>query len=144
MPFKDKLMEEMKNAMRAHDTVRLGVIRFLMAQIKNVEIDAGPQSDAQIEDIIRKQIKQMKEAVADYERGGRSDLVAEESEKITILQAYLPEMMSSQELATIVDRVISENPGMQMGQVIGAVKQATQGKADGSEIAQLVKQKLAT
>jgi len=142
MSFKDTLLEDMKNAMRAHDSVKLGTIRFLMAQIKNVEIDKGPQNDEQVQDIVRKQIKQMKEAVADYERGGRADLVAEETQKISILQAYLPKMMSSEELAQVVDGILAANPGMQLGQIIGAVKQATQGKADGSEIAAVVKQKL--
>jgi uncharacterized protein YqeY len=144
MPFSATLMQDMKDAMKARDTIKLGTIRFLMAQIKNVEIDNGPQSDDQMQDIVRKQVKQMKEAVADYERGGRTDLVEEENKKIAILQAYLPQMMSSEELSAIVEKVIAENPGIQMGQAIGAVKQATQGKADGSEIAALVKQKLST
>ena len=60
MPFSDTLMQDMKDAMRARDSVKLGVIRFLMAQIKNVEIDSGPQTDEQMHSIVRKQIKQMK------------------------------------------------------------------------------------
>jgi uncharacterized protein YqeY len=143
MAFTDTLMEDMKNAMRAKDTVRLGVIRFLLAQIKNVEIDKGVQTDEQVSDIIRKQVKQMKEAVADYAKGGRTDLVDEETAKIAVLQAYLPQMMSSEELLAVVEKVIAENPGMQMGQIIGAVKQVTAGKADGAAIAALVKQKVA-
>ncbi len=143
MAFKDTLLEDMKNAMRAKDSIKLGTIRFLMAQVKNIEIDKGPQTDEQVMDIIRKQIKQMKEAVVEYEKGGRTDLVEEENKKIAVLQAYLPQMMSSEELAAIVEKIIAENPGMAMGQVIGAVKQATAGTAEGSEIAALVKQKLA-
>jgi uncharacterized protein YqeY len=95
-----------------------------------------------VQDIIRKQVKQMKEAVTDYERGGRMDLVEEENKKIAVLQAYLPQMISAEELAAVVENVIAENPGIQMGQAIGIVKQRTQGTADGSEIATLVKQKL--
>ncbi len=142
MSFKDLLMEDMKTAMKARDADRLGVIRFLMSQIKNVEIDKGEQTDEQMKDIVRKQIKQMKEAVADYERGGRTDLVEAETKKIEVLQAYLPAMMSSEELSAVVDTVLAANPGIQMGPAIGAVKQATQGKAESSEIATLVKQKL--
>lgn len=143
MSTKDTLIEDMKNAMRAHDPLKLGTIRFLLAQIKNVEIDKGPQTDEQVMDIVRKQIKQMKEAITDYERGGRSDLVVEETKKMAVLQAYLPQMMSREELVAIVDKVIAANPGGNMGQIIGAVKQETQGTAEGGEIATLVKEKIA-
>lgn len=142
MALRDTLMQDMKDAMRAHDSMKLGTIRFLLAQIKNTEIDSGPQTDAQIVDIVRKQVKQMKEAISEYEKGGRNDLVAEEQQKITVLEAYMPAMMSTEELTAIVEKVIAANPGAQMGQVIGAVKQETQGKADGAEIAAVVKAKL--
>jgi uncharacterized protein YqeY len=142
MPLRDDLMQDMKDAMRAHDSLRLGTIRFLLSQIKNVEIDSGAQTDAQVQDIVRKQIKQMKEAVVEYEKGGRTDLTEEENKKIAVLQKYLPQMMAREAVVAIVEKVIAANPGMQMGQVIGAVKQETQGLADGSEIAAIVKEKL--
>lgn len=141
MTFKDTLMQDMKEAMKARDAVKLGTIRFLIAQVKNIEIDQGELTDEQVQDIVRKQIKQMKEAVTEYEKGGRTDLITEENQKIAVLQAYLPKMMSSEELAAVVDKVLAENPDMPMGQVIGAVKQATAGKAEGAEIAAQVKQK---
>ena len=142
MSLREDLMQDMKDAMRAHDSLRLGTIRFLLAQIKNVEIDNGPQSEAQLQDVVRKQIKQMKEAVVEYDKGGRSDLSEEENKKIAVLQKYLPQMMSQEELVAIVEKVIAANPGMPMGQVIGAVKQETKGLADGGDIAAVVKQKL--
>lgn len=143
MSLRDTLQEDMKNAMRAHDSLKLGTIRFLLAQIKNIEIDNGPQSEDQLAGIIRKQIKQMKEAISDYEKGGRADLVEEEGKKVAVLEQYLPKMMDHAEVEALVIKVIAENPGSQMGQVIGLVRQASEGRADGGEIAQLVKAKLA-
>ncbi len=142
MSLREQLMSDMKDAMRAHDTLRLGAIRFLLAQIKNTEIDNGPQTEAQLEDIVRKQIKQMKDAINDYQKGNRTDLVAEEEAKVLVLQKYLPAQMSSEELAAILEKIVAANAGAQMGQIIGLVRAEVAGKADGGEIATLVKQKL--
>lgn len=144
MTIREQLTSDMKDAMRARDSVTLNTIRFLLSQIKNVEIDNGPQSDEQVQEIVRKQIKQMKDAIGDYERGGRTDLVTEENAKIAVLQKYLPQMMSHEDLVAVVEKVIADNPGANMGQIMGVVRAQVQGKADGGEIAAIVKEKLQT
>jgi uncharacterized protein YqeY len=133
-------MEDMKTAMRAHDSMTLNAIRYLLSQIKNVEIDNGPQDDAGIQEIIRKQVKQMKDALVDFQKGGREDIVAEEQLKIAIFEKYLPAQMSDEELTTLVAAVRSEHAELPLGQVIGLVKERAQGQADGTRVAAAVKQ----
>lgn len=140
MPLQTQLMDDMKIAMRAHDSMTLNAIRYLLSQIKNVEIDNGTQDDAGIQDIIRKQVKQMKDALVDFQKGGREDIVAEEQQKIAIFEKYLPAQMSDEELTTIVVAVRSEHAELPLGQVIGLVKEKVQGKADGARVAAAVKQ----
>ncbi len=144
MSFKQDLMQDMKETMKAHDTVRLSTIRFLLSAIKNAEIDKGSElTDAEAQKIVAKQIKQMKDAIEQFKAGGREDLVAEEEGKIKILEGYLPAQMSDEELASIVEKVIADlgevkNPG----QVIGMVMKQVAGKADGTRVSQMVKGKI--
>lgn len=142
MPIKQQLLEDMKNAMRAHDTVKLNTIRFLLSDIKNVEIDKGEQNDTQIQDIVRKQVKQMEETNVQYQQGGRLDLVQENEAKVAILRSYLPPAMTEAELASAVTATISENPGQGMGPLIGLVRQKIDGRVDGGTIAAEVKRQL--
>lgn len=139
MSLKTQLTEDMKNAMRAKDTVKLGVVRFLISDIRNFEIDNGEQDDAGVEKIIAKQVKQMKDAIAEFEKGGRADLVAEEEAKVAIMQTYLPQQMSDEELKAIVDRVVGQTDNTNMGQVIGLVMKEVAGRADGGRVSALVK-----
>lgn len=142
MPLKAQLTEDMKNAMRAKETVKLGVIRFLLADIRNFEIDNGEQDDAGVEKLIAKQVKQMKDAIAEFEKGGRPDLVEEEQAKVAILETYLPQQLSDEELKAIVDRVVAAAGSTNMGQVIGMVMKEVAGRADGGRVSALVKQAL--
>lgn len=142
MSFKDQLMEEMKQAMRDKNTAKLGVVRYLMSEIKNAEIDEGELSDEAIEKIVSKQIKQMKDAIQDYEKAGREELVLQETEKISLLEAYLPEQMSDEELAQIVEEVVSAADEKNMGMIIGQVMQKVKGQADGRRVSMMVKEKL--
>ncbi|MFZ1721284.1 MAG: GatB/YqeY domain-containing protein [Microgenomates group bacterium] len=137
------LQEDMKNAMRARDAVRLGVIRFALSLIKNAEIDGGVQSDAQITAILSKEVKKMTEAIEQFALAGRDELVEEEKVKVKILASYLPAQMSEEELKKIVITVCEKMPGAQMGQIIGAVLKEAQGKADGGMVSKLVKAQLA-
>ena len=139
---KSQLMEDMKQAMRERNTLKLQTIRFLLAEIKNVEIDQGELSDEAIDKIIARQVKQMEEAIGDLEKSGREELVAEEREKIAVLQAYLPEKLSDEELDTIIDEVMSGMENPQMGQVIGQVMQRVGTQADGGVVSQKVRAKL--
>ena len=142
MSLKDQLMEEMKNAMRAKDTVRLGVIRFLRGEIKNIEIDHGDQDDAGVLKIIAKQVKSMKDANSEYQKGGREDLVEENNTKIKILEEYLPQQLSNEELETIVKKIVDSAEEKHMGKIIGSVMKEVDGKADGGRVSQLVRKLL--
>ncbi len=142
MAFKQQLMEDMKNAMRAHDSTKLNCIRFLLSDLKNLEIDKGEQTDAQIQDLVRKQVKQMEETNLQYQQGGRLDLVQENEAKVAVLRAYLPPEMSEAELASVVTEMITQNPGQGIGPLIGLVRQKTEGRVDGGAIATEVKRQL--
>ena len=142
MALKQQLMEDMKNAMRAHDSATLTTIRFLLSDIKNLEIDKGELSDAQIQDVVRKQVKQMEETNLQYQQANRLDLVQENEAKIAVLRTYLPPAMSEAELASVVKTLIAENPGQGMGPLIGLVRQKTDGRVDGGAIAAEVKRQL--
>lgn len=142
MHIKQKLLEDMKQAMRERDSVRLGALRYLLAEIKNREIDDGELDEAAITGVISKQVKQIKEVLADYEKTGKTDQLAEEHAKIAVLETYLPESMSQEELEKVIDEVIAAAPVKAMGPVIGSVRAKVGTQADGALIAQLVKQKL--
>lgn len=143
MSLKLQLVEDMKSAMRAREMMKLNVIRFLQAEIKNVEIDNGEQDDAGIQKIIARQIKQMKDAITDYKTGGRQDLIDEETQKITVLEAYLPQQMSDGDLEKIVGEVVAELGQGNFGQVMGAVMKRVAGLADGNRVSAAVKAALA-
>jgi len=142
MTLRDQLTEDMKNAMRAHDTVKLGAVRFLIADIRNYEIDNGDQDDAGIQKLIAKQVKQMKDAIAEFEKGDRQDLIAEEQAKIAILQEYLPEPMALDQLKAIVAAAVADTPDKNMGLIMSKIMPQVAGKADGATISQLVRESL--
>lgn len=139
MSLKDQLIEEMKDAMKAGDQLRLGVIRLLRSSIQNAEIDQGELDDAKVQKIVQQQIKQWKDALLDYKKGNRPDLVEETQQKIKILESYLPEQLSDKELKAKIQK-IQEETGLEAGPLIGKVKQAVGNQAEGSRIAQLVNQ----
>lgn len=138
MSLQDQLLEDMKQAMKAKATEKLGVIRFLRAELKNYEIDNGSLTDEDVQKVIAKMIKQMQDAMADFKSAGRDDLVSEEEAKIAILQSYLPEQLSDEELASIVQSVVESNPDLDRGPVIGKVKAEVGNKADGKRVAAAV------
>ena len=142
MALQLQLTEEMKSALRAGDKLRLDVIRYLLAQIKNVEIDHGPQDDASIQRIIATQIKQSREAITDFERGHRADLVESEQAKIAVLQSYLPQQLSEAEVSAIIKTVITQHPDLGVGPLVGQVMQQVRGQAEGSLVSRLVQAEL--
>lgn len=143
MTLKQKLYEDMKTAMKSQDAVRLGTIRFVLAAIKNVEIDRGEQTDEGVSAIIRSQVKQMKEAVEQFKQGNRDDLVDSETQKIAILEAYLPQQLDHSELTTIINQVIAENDSKELRVIMPAVMNRVAGRADGKLVAETVRQLLA-
>jgi len=140
MSLQDQLFEEMKQAMKAHDQLKLDVIRLLRAKIKNVEIDRGEQDDAGVQKIVQQMIKQWKDAIIDYKKGNRDDLVQEAEAKVKLLTVYLPAQLSDDELKQIIEEVKTTTGLDQVGPLIGQVKQKVGNQADGRRVAQLVNQ----
>jgi len=147
MSLKDQITEDMKTAMRAKDSVRLGTIRLLLAAVKQKEVDERVVvDDVMLVGIIDKLIKQRKDSVAAYTQAKRQDLADVESNEIKVLEAYLPQRLSADEItaavAAIVASVGAKGLG-DMGKVMGAVKTQLAGKADMALVSQAVKAALA-
>ncbi len=147
MSLKDQVTEDMKNAMRAKDSVRLGTIRLLLAAVKQKEVDERVVvDDTMMVGIVDKLIKQRKDSVTAYVQAQRQDLADKESDEIKVLQAYLPQRLSAEEIATAVAAIVNtlgaKGPG-DMGKVMGAVKTQLAGKADMGLVSQAVKAALA-
>ncbi|MEA2056981.1 MAG: GatB/YqeY domain-containing protein, partial [Patescibacteria group bacterium] len=139
MSLKKQLLEEMKQAMKSGQKVKLEVVRMLRSRIKNIEIDEGELDDAGVQKVVGKQIKQWKDALEDYKRGGREDLVEETEQKIKYLKEYLPEQISEEEIKQVIEKVKAESGIDQAGPLIGKVMQKVGSKAEGSKVAQLVR-----
>jgi len=143
MSLKERITEDMKTAMRAKDSERLGTIRLLQSAIKQKEVDERIElDDAAIVAIVDKMIKQRKDSIAAFELAARQDLVDKEKSELAVLIAYLPERLSAQELADAVQAIVTElgvtGPG-DMGKVMGAVKTRLAGKADMGAVSAAVK-----
>ena len=147
MSLKDQITEDMKNAMRAKETARLGAIRLLLAAIKQREVDDRiVLDDAAVIAIIEKMMKQRKDSISQFEKANRDDLVAIEAAEMTILQAYLPAQMSDNEVEAAVAAAVAATGAtgpQDMGKVIGALKGQLAGKADMAKVSALVKAALA-
>lgn len=134
MTLKDRITEDMKAAMRARESQRLGTIRLLLAAIKQREVDERVLlDDAAVVAVIDKLVKQRKDSVAAFTQAGRQDLADQESAEIAVLQAYLPERLSEDEIRAAVQAIVAElgaSGPADMGKVMGAVKQRLAGQAD--------------
>ena len=143
MTLKDQITEDMKTAMRAKDSARLGTIRLLQAAMKQKEVDERViLDDAAVVAIVDKLIKQRKDSIAAFTQAGRQDLADKEAAEIQVLQAYLPARMSVDEIAAEVRAIVAElgasGPG-DMGKVMGAVKTRLAGKAEMAAVSAAVK-----
>ena len=147
MSLKDKLTEDLKQAMRQGDEQRKSTLRLVIAAIKNAEIEKRRElEEGELLASIAKEAKQRHESIAQFERGGRQDLVDREEAELQILLAYLPEQLSQEEIEAqarqIVEEVGATSPA-QMGQVMRQLMPLMQGKADGKLVSQVVKELLA-
>ena len=147
MALRERLDEDLKAAMRQKDPLRLNTIRGLKSAVKYREIELMKSlDDAGILGVVASEIKRRKDAVEQYQAGGRPDLVEKEEAESRLLQAYLPQQLSAAELAAKVDEVIAQ-VGAQgpkdMGAVMKALLPQVQGRADGKAVSELVKQRLA-
>ena len=146
-PLKDQITEDMKTAMRAKDSERLGTIRLLLAACKQKEVDERVElDDAMVVAIVDKLIKQRKDSVEAFVKAERQELADKESAEILVLQAYLPQRMSADEVLAAVKAIVAEigatGPG-DMGKVMGAVKAKLAGKAEMGTVSAAVKAALA-
>jgi len=147
MSLKDQITEDMKTAMRAKDSERLGTVRLLLAAMKQKEVDERVTlDDVMVIAIVDKLIKQRKDSIAAYEQAKRQDLADKEAAEIKVLQAYLPQRLSAEEVAKEVKAIVAElgakGPG-DMGKVMSAVKTRLAGKADMGQVSAAVKAALA-
>ena len=143
MSLKAQITEDMKTAMRAKDSVRLGTIRLLQAAIKQREVDERIElDDVAVIAIVEKLIKQRKASIAAFETANRQDLADVEKAEIEVLKVYLPARMSAEEVTAAVQAIVAElgakGPG-DMGKVMGAVKTQLAGKADMGQVSAAVK-----
>ena len=143
MSLKEQITEDMKNAMRAKETEKLGTIRLLTAAMKQKEVDERVElTDAMVVAIIEKMIKQRKDSITQFEAGGRQDLADKEKAELTVLAAYMPASLSEAEIAAEVAAAVAQvNPAgpQDMGKVMALVKAKLAGRADMTVVSGLVK-----
>ncbi len=146
MSLKDRITEDMKNAMRARDAARLSTIRMLLAATKQKEVDERiVLDDAQVVAIVDKLIKQRKDSIAAFTQAARTDLVDKETAELRVLEGYLPARLSADEVATQVAALVTElgaSGPADMGKVMAAAKARLSGKAEMSEVSAAVKKAL--
>jgi uncharacterized protein YqeY len=148
-PLKTRLSDEMKSAMRAKAAERLGTVRFLLAAIKQKEVDERRElSDAEITAIIEKQVKQRRESILAYDQAGRTETADAERAEIAVLQEFLPQAASEEEVNAVVAEAVAAVAAQgvtgapAMGKVMGLVKPKLAGRADMSEVSKLIKAQL--
>jgi uncharacterized protein YqeY len=144
--LKQRITEDMKAAMKGGDKPRLGVIRLLLAAIKQREVDERiTLDDSQVLAVLDKMVKQRRDSISQYQAGGRQDLVDQESFEIEVLQGYLPAQLSEAELAALVEQAMAQSGASSvrdMGKLMAVLKPQVQGRADMGAVSGIVKQKL--
>ncbi len=150
MSLAQQIDADLKDAMRARDAEKLGVLRMLKSALKYAAIEKsgaeGELDDAEATQVIRKQVKQRQDSIESFEKGGRAELVAKEKSELAILSAYLPAAMSAEELTRLVQETIAETGATgraQMGAVMKALGPKVAGRADGKTLSQEVQRQLA-
>ena len=148
MLLKNRIQEDVKNALRSHDRERLGVLRLISAAIKQKEVDERIElNDEQVLTVLDKMVKQRRESIEQFEQAGREDLVAKERFELKLIQTYLPEPLGQDELFALIKSVINElgaNSVRDMGPVMNALRGQVQGRADMKAVSQAVKAQLST
>ena len=146
MSLKAQITDDMKSAMKAGEKDRLKVVRLIMAAIKQVEVDTRSElDDAGVLSVLDKMVKQRRDSVEQFEKGGRDDLAAIEKAEIEVLETYLPEQLSEQELDAMINDAISATGAesiRDMGKVMGQIKSQAAGRADMGAVGAKVKSRL--
>jgi uncharacterized protein YqeY len=144
--LKARITEDMKTAMRAKDSARLGAVRLLQAAIKQREVDERIElDDTQVIEAIEKMLKQRRDSISQYEAANRHDLADVEKYEVTVLQEYLPQALTEAEVDALLEKVIQEtaaNGIKDMGKVMAAIKPLVVGRADMGKISGLIKTRL--
>ena len=147
MSLKDQLKDQQKLAMLAKDKARLGAIRLLMAEIKQREVDTRIElNDEDILAVVTKMVKQRRDSISQFEAAGRQDLADKESAEIVVLQEFLPQQLTADEIAALIEQAIAESGAAvmaDMGKVMAVLKPKIQGRADVGAVSALVKTRLA-
>ncbi|MEE8339873.1 MAG: GatB/YqeY domain-containing protein [Xanthomonadales bacterium] len=148
MSLKTRILDDVKNAMRARERDRLAALRLVTAAIKQKEVDERIElDDAQVLGVLDKMVKQRRESLEQFEQAGREDLAEKERFELGLIQAYLPEPLGEDELAALILSTITELGAgsiRDMGQVMNSLRGQVQGRADMKAVSQAVKQKLST
>ncbi len=146
MSLKDRITEDMKAAMRARDAGRLSAIRMLLAAVRQREVDDRIEADDPLVlAIVEKLIKQRKDAISQFEAGGRADLVAKETAELGVLAAYLPAQMNEDDLVAAIDAALAESAASgpaAMGKVMALLKPRLAGRADMGQVSAIVRRRL--
>lgn len=147
MSLKQRLTDDMKSAMKAGDKPRLGVIRLMLAAVKQREVDERVElDDAAVLAVLEKMVKQRRDSVSQYEAAAREDLAAVEREEIAVIETYLPAKLGEAEVLAAIDAAIAATGATgpaDMGKLMGVLKPQLAGQADMGEVSRLVKQRLA-
>ena len=149
MNLSERVDSELKTAIREQNAIKLGVLRMLKAALTNATIEKGGAdsklTDAEAAQVIRKQVKQRQDSIESFEKGGRAELAAKEKEELSILQSYLPQGMSADEISKVVRETIAEvgaSSKAQMGAVMKALQAKVAGRSDGKTLSAEVQKQL--
>jgi uncharacterized protein YqeY len=146
MSLKDRITQDVKDAMRAKDKPRLATLRLITAAIKQREVDERIElDDTQVTLVLDKMVKQRRESIVQFEKAGRDDLIAIENSELEIIIPYLPEQLGEDEINTLIDAALEQTGASSikdMGKVMGQLKPKLQGKADMGAVSALIKAKL--
>jgi uncharacterized protein len=146
MKLRDKINEDMKSAMRAKETERLGAIRLLLAACKQVEVDKRIElADADVIAIVEKELKKRRDSIEQYQKASRTDLADKEAFEVTVLSAYLPAQADASEIDAVIEAAVAEAGGagpQAMGKVMGIVKAKLAGRADMAQVSAKIKARL--
>lgn len=146
MGLVNQIEQDLINALKSHDETKSSTLKLLKSAIKNKEIALGKDlEEAETQEIVAKEIKQRRDSIAQYQQGGRQDLVQKEQAELDILQSYLPEQLSEAKIIKLVDEAIAKTNAASpsdMGKIMAALMPLVKGKADGSLVSQIVKNML--
>ncbi len=143
MSLKERLADELKNAMKNKDQLRKNVITMIRADIKQIEVDKRVElTDEEVIEIISKQAKQRRDSIEEFKKGGREDLVEQAAQEVDVLMEYLPEQLSEEEIETIIKEVIANTGATSMkdmGKIMAAAMPKLKGRTDGRVVNQIVR-----